>query len=48
MLENNVFRLIMLIGAVVIFGILLSNGISNYDDFKNLFAQFFSNRLQKY
>lgn len=48
MLEDNVFRLIMFIGAVIVIGLCITLIMNNLDDITSLFDQFFSYRLQKY
>lgn len=48
MLENNVFRLIMFIGAVVILGIGITMTVEQFPELKGLIESYFSNRVQKY
>ncbi|WMX58525.1 hypothetical protein [Peribacillus sp. R9-11] len=48
MLESNVFRLIMFIGAVIVVGIIISSIIENIDEINTLYDNFFSYRLKKY
>lgn len=48
LVENNTFRMIMFIGAIIVVGILIRLIVANYDDIKVIIEQFFSYKLQKY
>lgn len=48
MLENNTLRMIMLIGAAIIVGLLIVLLINNFGEIKDLFNKFLAYRLQKY
>nr|CDQ37705.1 hypothetical protein BN993_07267 [Virgibacillus halodenitrificans] len=48
MLENNIFRLLMFIGAVVLVGIGINMSIEHYPEIKSLIVSYFNNRVQKY
>lgn len=48
MLENNVFRMMMFIGAIIVVAILIHLLTQNYGELKGLVEQFFAFKLQKY
>lgn len=48
MLESNVFRMIMFIGAIIVVGILLDQIIGDGKDIIGLLKAFFHARIQKY
>lgn len=48
MLENNVFRMMMFIGAIIVVSIFIHLLIQNYGEIKDIMSQFFAFKLQKY
>ncbi len=48
MLEDNTFRMMMFIGAIIIVAGLIGLVVANYDEFVVLLDNFFSIKLQKY
>lgn len=48
LLENNAFRMIMFIGAVIVVGSIIQLITANYEQIKILIEQYFSYKLQKY
>lgn len=48
MLESNVFRMLMLIGAIIVVGLLVVLTLSNLPDITKIVDIFFKHRLQKY
>ncbi|RBP59281.1 hypothetical protein DES36_1196 [Alkalibaculum bacchi] len=48
MLENNVYRMIMLIGAIIIIAILINLLTNNYGEMQAVIQRFFALKLQKY
>ncbi|MEK4181678.1 hypothetical protein NSQ61_19745 [Aeribacillus sp. FSL K6-1121] len=48
MLENNVFRFIMLIGSIIVVSFLINSLLVHFDDVKHVFNQYFLQRLTKY
>ena len=48
MQENNTFRMIMFIGAILVVGLLIHALTQNYDDIKIVIDKYSKFRLQKY